>query len=333
MEDVARQWLRLPASGGALNVRDHLSPEASVHAPADRPRFAGPVLVTGASGFIGRHLCSHLAATGEDVHAVIRATSAGVSARPEVSIHTLQDSSAEYAAVADAVHPAVVFHLATFFAPHHDPTQIAAMVEANVTFGTAVADAAARGGSRLVHVTSAWQHYRGSEYSPVSLYAGTKQALCDVVQYFTECEGLIADEVCLFDTYGPGDDRQKLVKILLEHAASGAPLPMSSGHQLIDLTHVDDVVAALLHAGTNPPLGTRLVARSGHPVSIRSLAVLVEQVTGRAIDTRWDARPPRPREMDQDWVIPGAKTSWRPRVDLASGLAQLWDERNGRAGD
>ena len=315
-----------------MNVRDHLSPLASVHPSADHPTFAGPVLVTGASGFIGRHLCRHLAAAGEDVHAVIRATSAGgLSHRPEVTIHTLHDSSAEYAAVADAVHPAVVFHLATFFAPHHDPSQIARMVEANVTFGTAVADAAARGGSRLVHVTSAWQHYQGAEYSPVSLYAGTKQALCDVVQYFTECEGLTADEVCLFDTYGPRDDRQKLVRLLLEHAASGAPLPMSSGHQLIDLTHVDDVVAALVHAGTKPPLGTRLVARSGHPLSIRSLSVLVEQVTGRAIDTRWHARPPRPREMDQDWVVPGAKTSWRPQVDLANGLAQLWDERNGRA--
>jgi len=294
----------------------------------DRRRFGGPVIVTGANGFTGRHLCNHLAAAGEDVHAVVRATSSRtVAHHPQVTIHSLLDSNAEYAAVADAVQPAVVFHLATLFAPHHEPTDIARMVDANVAFGTTVADAAARGGARLVHATSAWQHYAGADYSPVSLYAATKQALCDIIRYFTEVEGLLASEVCLFDTYGPRDDRKKLMWLLIEHAASGEPLPMSSGHQLIDLTHVNDVVAALAHVATGPLLGERLVARSGSPLSVRALTTLVERVTGRTIDARWDERPARPREMEEDWVVSGAATSWRPQIDLTAGVAELWNER------
>lgn len=297
---------------------------------ADSRGFTGPVLVTGANGFIGRHLCGHLAAAGENVHAVVRAASSRVVAHhPGVTIHTVQDSTAQYPAVAAAVQPVVVFHLATLFAPRHSPSDIARMVEANVTFGTTVADAAARDGARLVHATSAWQHYAGADYSPVSLYAATKQALCDIILYFTETAGLMAGEVCLFDTYGPGDDRRKLIWLLLEHAASGAPLPMSSGHQLVDLTHVDDVVAALVQVATGPPLGARLVARSGSPLTIRALVALVEQVTGRRIDTRWDEAPARPREMEEDWVVSGATTSWRPQIDLVAGLAQLWHEQGG----
>jgi len=297
---------------------------------ADRGSLGGPVLVTGANGFIGRHLCSRLAAVGEDVHAVVRATSSRVVAQPPgVTLHTLQDATAECAAVVQAVQPAVIFHLATHFAARHESAEITRMVEANVTFGTVVADAAAHGGARLVHATTAWQHYAGAEYSPVSLYAATKQSLSDVIRYFAEVEGLTADEVCLFDTYGPRDDRKKLVSLLIEHAASGEPLPMSSGHQFVDLTHVDDVVSALVYVATRRALGARLVARSGHPVTLRELAALVERVSGRSIDTRWGARPVRPREMDTDWLVEGAATSWRPQVELTAGLAELWDERMG----
>jgi nucleoside-diphosphate-sugar epimerase len=291
-------------------------------------RFAGPVLVTGANGFIGRHICGQLAAAGENVHAVVRAGSSRVVAHSSgLTIHLLKDSNAEYAAVADAVQPAVVFHLATRFDARHEPAEIARMIESNVTFGTVVAETTARGGARLVHTTSAWQHYGGAEYSPVSLYAATKQALCDIVHYFTEAEGLLANEVCLFDTYGPGDDRKKLMWLLIEHAASGEPLLMSSGRQFVDLTHVDDVVTALLYAASGPPLGGRLVARSGNPLTVRALVKLVEQVTGRVIDAQWDARPTRPREMDEDWMITGTNTSWCPRVDLVTGVTQLWDEK------
>ncbi len=296
--------------------------------PADPIEIQGPVLVTGANGFIGRHLCSRLASAGVQVHAIVRSTSLRHPiAASEVVVHGVENSLIEVPALIGDLRPTVVFHLATLFAAQHVPADIQRMVDANITFGTLVADAAARTGARLVHTSSAWQHYGGAEYSPVSLYAATKQAMCDIITYFAETAHLEASEVCLFDTYGPDDDRKKLVWLLLEHAATGAPLPMSSGRQLVDLTHVNDVVSALVEVATAPSPGSRVVVRNGSPLTVRALVDLVEQVTGRPLDTQWGTRPSRPREMIDDWVVAGATSSWRPQVSLKDGIAELWTER------
>lgn len=283
------------------------------------------VLVTGGTGFIGRHLVRALAADGNDVHVLTRATS---QRRPQapggITVHALPRPSVDVAGVIDEIAPTTVFHLATHFVARHRPDELADMVDSNVTLGTVVAEGAVRVGARLVHATSAWQHFEGAEYSPVSLYAAMKQAFVDVLRYFQEVEALDTREVCLFDTYGPDDDRGKLVGAILGAARKGTALTMSSGKQLVDLTYVTDVVAALRAADVHDGPVTRLVARSGSPVTVRELVELVEDVTGRTLDVTWGAREDRPREMTQDWLVASDDIGWRPQVPLRDGLSALW---------
>jgi nucleoside-diphosphate-sugar epimerase len=274
------------------------------------------ILVTGATGFIGRHLVRALTGAGQPVHALARTD---LNLGPGVVVHQVTDVSVTI----EEVRPDVVVHLATRFAAKHEPGELRQMIEANVTFATMVAEGSLRVGARLVHATSAWQHYEGADYSPVSLYAATKQAFVDVLAHY-EAAGLRTAEVCLFDTYGPGDARKKLVWLLLDAARTGRALQLGTGRQLIDLTHVDDVVAAFTLANRGDLDGKRLVARSGRAVTVRNLAALVEEVTGHRLDVEWGARQDRPREMYTDWAVPGAATAWRPRVELADGLTALW---------
>lgn len=287
------------------------------------------VLVTGGTGFVGRHLVRSLAADGVEVHVPTRSGSVRRPALPgAVQLHALERPSVDVADLVARVGPDTVFHLATHFVARHRPSELADMVDSNVTLGTVVAEAAVSADARLVHTTSAWQHHGGAEYDPVSLYAAMKQAFVDVLRYFTEVDGLDAREVCLFDTYGPDDDRRKLVDVLLSGAATGATLEMSSGRQLVDLSHVDDVVrglrAAAEHAG---PVTGRFVLRSGHPVTVRDLTDVVRDVTGRPLDVRWGVRPDRPREMLVDWDVASQPWDWAPARTLRDGLADVWAAR------
>jgi nucleoside-diphosphate-sugar epimerase len=224
----------------------------------------------------------------------------------------------------------VVFHLATSFIAQHETCDIPELIDSNITFGTVILEAARGASARVVLTGSAWQHFEGATYHPVSLYAATKQALFDVAAFYAH-EGLDVRELTLFDTYGPDDPRRKLVPLLLEAAATGEQIDMSSGTQLIDLLYVTDVVEALIRTADQPASEStsvqQFVARSGTPVSIRGLVELIEQVVGSEINVAWGKRPDRPREMRSDWTFGHPVPGWSPRVDLASGIRSCWTAR------
>ena len=278
------------------------------------------VLVTGATGFIGSAVFPRLLPRASEVAVVIGTRR--TSERDDVQIidaegPALVDSIAAFA-------PDVVIHLATHFLASHEVSDISALVNSNIEFGTFVLEGAAACSARFLNVNSAWQQVDGGKYAPVSLYAATKQAYSDIAAYFSQVRGLEVREVTLFDSYGPGDTRKKLVPLLLDAARSGASLDMSDGQQLIDLTYVDDVAAGVLHAALTQDLPTSTVIRSWSPLTIREVVDRVESVTGRSILVNWGVRPPRPREMRTDWVFGTALPGWQPEVGFDEGLSRCW---------
>lgn len=268
------------------------------------------VLVTGAGGFLGSRVVESLGGLGAFVSGIGRAEH---EAGPKA-----------LAASVAAFSPEVVLHLATRFQASHEGADIPDLISANVTFGALVAEAAADAGARFVNVGSAWQHFEGAGYAPVSLYAATKQALTAILEYYQGLRGLVVDEVTLFDTYGPGDPRRKLIPVLIEAARTGAHLPMSSGRQLIDLTYVDDVVRALVSCVLAPsPVGS-VVVRSGASLSVREVVARAERTFGARIDAGWGELEDRPREMTSDWVFGTPLEGWSPTISLDEGLRRTW---------
>lgn len=266
------------------------------------------VLVTGASGFVGRALVPHLGELGVDVVSVGRPGPDAVGAIEQM---------------ADA-QPDVIVHLATMFVAEHQPEQIPDVIRTNVEFGTLVNEAALRADATLVSIGSSWQHYEGRAYDPVSLYAATKQALSDITEYYVRVRGLKHREVVLFDTYGPGDPRPKLVPSLLAAARSGEPLPMSDGEQLIDLTYIDDVAAGIAMVALDADALESSVLRTWQPLSVRDVVAALEAAIGRPVPVQWGVRPSRPREMRSDWVFGASPSGWIPRVELVDGLQRTW---------
>lgn len=228
--------------------------------------------------------------------------------------------------------PDVVFHLASLFLAQHTPEQVLPLLQSNILLGTQLLEAMRLAGTHaLINTGTCWQYFERETYSPVNLYAATKQAFEDVLAYYVEATGVRVINLLLFDTYGRGDTRKKLLPLLLDSLENDTVLEMSPGHQILDLLHIDDLCAAYLHAAellSDPqrPSATTYAVSGGQRQSLRKIVNLLEQAAGRPLRVAWGAKPYRGREVMQPWTgmsLPG----WAPRVDLLTGLRDLLEER------
>jgi nucleoside-diphosphate-sugar epimerase len=286
-------------------------------------------LITGVTGYIGGKLAERLVADGWTVHALVR----GGSERPataQIRFHVHDGSAAGLTAVVREAAPDIVFHLASLYLAEHRPEEVDQLIASNVLLPAQLAEAmTAAGAARLVNTGTAWQHFNTPGYNPVNLYAATKQAAVDILRYFHDARGLSVVTLKLFDTFGPGDKRRKLIQVLVDAALSGERLEMSPGEQLIDLTHIDDVIDAFLVAADRllasvAPLNEEFLI-SGTRRKLRELVEITGEALGRDVHVTLGARPYRAREVMVPAEAPAERQlpGWKPSRELTEAIRDL----------
>jgi nucleoside-diphosphate-sugar epimerase len=287
------------------------------------PPHSKRALVTGATGFVGCHLVRHLHEAGWEVAILSRAQSPLITGQAQSFPYTGQTNDVMRAVA--SFQPDTVFHLASLFLAQHTPDQIEPLISSNVLLGAQLLEAMrAAGVHSLVNAGTAWQNFAGDDYLPVNLYAATKQAFEDILLYYVETTGIHAVTLKLFDCYGPGDTRRKLLRLLLDCLRTNEPLSMSGGKQIIDLAHIDDVCRAFLRAAElaadpTQPAKTVYAVSGGQRRSLRAVVETLERVAGRTLSITWGARSYRDREVMIPWIGPPVP-GWQPCISLESGL-------------
>lgn len=288
-------------------------------------------LVTGATGYIGSKLCQRLLAEGWEVDVLIRSSGRPLaeSLAGKVSLRTYDGNTQSVLDSVSAAKPDLVFHLASLFIAEHRSEQVTDLINSNVLFGTQLIEACSRFGvKRFINTGTSWQHYRSEAYDPVCLYAATKQAFEDILDFYADAFDLRVVTLKLFDTYGADDPRPKLVNLLRRHASSQEPLLMSPGAQKIDLVHIDDVCNAFLQAtrllaDTNgAPSHQRYAVSTGQARALREIVEIFIEATGQNLAIRWGERPYRAREVMTPIggaILPG----WRPQHELSCDFAEF----------
>lgn len=286
-------------------------------------------LITGGTGFIGAHLVKRLVADGWDAHVIIRPGSRMDSLGEIVNKFTVHEHNGTTEGMFEIVKessPHVVFHLASLFLAQHQANDIEQMVNSNILFATQLVEAmTAQGVYKLINTGTSWQHYENRNYSPVNLYAATKQAYESILQFYIETNHLKVITLKLHDTYGPNDPRSKLFTLLRKVAKEQVSLAMSPGEQLLDLVFIDDVVDAFMIAADR--IDTNDVHQhgiysvsSGKPIKLRELVSTYCKIIGKSLPIEWGGKPYRKREVMSPWNNGEWLAGWRPKVELEEGI-------------
>ena len=292
-------------------------------------------IVTGATGFVGSNLVAKLIEEGWQVGVIVREESKyeQFESMEHVSIFFYNGTVEILIEIIATFKPDIVFHLASLFLSSHRPSEINALIQSNILFGTHLLEAMAQNGvSRFVNTGTSWQHFENHEYDPVCLYAATKQAYEDIVTYYARVYEIKAITLKLFDTYGTGDSRLKLLALLnnLRYEQNNM-LGMSPGDQIINLVHIKDVINAYILSSerllSNLVLETESYAVSANEeVSIKELVMLIEQILHAKLPIQWGIRPYRSREVMIPWNKGTRLPGWEPKISLIEGLHDYFSE-------
>jgi UDP-glucose 4-epimerase len=284
-------------------------------------------LVTGAGGFVGRHLCARLVADGWEVIGTVRP---GAFLPPGVASLPV-DLTRPF----DAPDVDVAFHLA---AAREKATsqERAATAAVNALSGLHLVEALPASCRAVVRLGSSTEYAEldgpmaeDAPLRPRGFFGASKAAGSLLLTAAAQERGLRATVLRAFQVYGPGDKPGRFVPTVLRAARSGQVLPLTAAGSRRDWVHVDDVVEACLRAALadDLPAGQVLNIGTGVQTSNEELVALAAEVTGRTITTAVGAHPGRSWDA-ASWVCDPSLArrllGWEAATDLREGLARTW---------
>lgn len=292
------------------------------------------VLVTGATGFVGSQVVRQLVASGEDVAVIVRPGSLrrrleGVIDRVQVLEADLADSAA-IARLLEACKPDACIHAAWFAEPgkYLDSARNLDSLRSSFDFLERLANA---GCLHLVGIGTCFEYQmqrttltEDSPVRPFTLYAAAKLAFYLVAAQRAAQLGMGLAWARLFYLYGPYEDERRVVPAAIKALSAGRAFAGTSGEQVRDYLHVEDVASGLCALSRHRLSGAFNVC-SSEPVTIADLMRTLGELLGRPELIRLGALPNR--ERDPEYVCGDnhrlrTEAHWAPRYALRDGLAQ-----------
>jgi len=288
------------------------------------------VLLTGASGFIGRHSIPFLLEKGYEVHAIYHSNLIAQEEIPSVTWHQCDLLNSEQINnLMGEVKPTHLLHLAWHTVHGECLTSPKNLEWVNASLGL-IASFLENGGARPVIAGTCFEYdsrygYCSEAITPTrskSLYGVCKSSLQEIASSFFKQAGVISAWGRIFFVYGPHEDRRRLVPSVITSLLQNQPARCTHGNQIRDYLHVEDVASAfasLLDSNVEGPVNIA----SGKPVALKTIIYTVADLMGGRSLVNLGAIPAP--TLEPPLIVANVRklnelVGWEPRRNLEDGL-------------
>lgn len=299
------------------------------------------ILVTGGSGFLGRHTVSALLARGVVPTILARDIPVAVSETPAgkenyAGINLLEAARLEK--FLEKLRPDIIIHLAGITRPA--PNRADSLEQNNYQATVNLLDSARKINVSKIIITGTADEYGFQKVPqtetmaavPVSDYAVSKNKAVNYALSLFQKHDTPIVILRPFTVYGAGQPVNMFVSQAIECAVNGSAFEMSKGEQKRDLLFVTDFArAVLLILEAENVEGEIFNVGGGQSIALRNVAEKIWEIAGA--DKRLlkiGARHTPPKELhDTEADISKIKEflNWQPEVSLEEGLALMIKER------
>ena len=301
---------------------------------SDTRSLAGQrILVTGGSGFIGRHMVAELGAAGAHVRVV------DLKPHPDPSVDIVVGDLSDPDVLSASLEGGLdaVVHLAAVTSVLRSLEQPELTYRTNVAATAGLLEASRHAGVKALAFAStnavtgpmeAPAITEAATLRPLTPYGSTKAAGEMLMSAYTASYGVRCSCLRLTNVYGLGmQAKDSIIARLMRAIRTGGSFEIyGDGRQVRDYLHVADVTAAVGLALTDPAWSGPTVIGSGRSLSVLEVLDAVREVAGAPLEVRHGA--PRPGEMPAVIVDPSRAhaAGWAPRYRFEEGLAGVWEE-------
>ena len=219
------------------------------------------ILITGTTGFIGKNLLDYFLKKKYFIFSLLRKSKKNIRFAKEYKINK-NFKSIIFSDIDDLNKQLLnykidyVIHAATHYVKKHKYSDIKKIIESNVLLPTIIADLLCKKKiKKFINFGTVWQHYNNKKDYAYNLYASSKQAFNNIINYyknhFSETKFY---NLLISDTFGKDDNRKKLIPIIIKNynKKNTINIPKNLSVNLVNVKYITNVIENIINKNIKP---------------------------------------------------------------------------------